>query len=85
MNETLLGKCGFYCGACPTYRRGGCAGCLAEHSPGDCYTRDCVLSRQLDCCGACPEFPCETILTQPRTTVLDRSWLQWKKQSYTNR
>lgn len=24
MDEKLLGKCGFYCGACPTYLKGGC-------------------------------------------------------------
>jgi len=30
MNEKLLGKCGFYCGACPTYIKGGCRGCEEE-------------------------------------------------------
>ena len=43
MDETLLGKCGFYCGSCPTYLRGTCAGCVAAHEPGDCFTRDCAL------------------------------------------
>ena len=85
MEEMLLGKCGFYCGACPTYLHGGCAGCLEEHKSGDCHTRDCVLSKNLDFCGACPVFPCETILTQPHTTVLDKDWLKWKKESKFNR
>lgn len=44
------------------------------------YTRDCVLRRQLSCYGVCEEFPCETILTRPRVTVLDRDWLLWKAQ-----
>lgn len=32
-------------------------------------------------CSECKVFPCETILTSPHTTVLDKDWLQWKKQS----
>lgn len=42
MDEKLLGKCGFYCGACPTYIKDGCRGCEEEHTTGDCFTRDCV-------------------------------------------
>lgn len=42
MDKKLLGKCGFYCGACPTYIKGGCRGCEEEHTPGDCFTLDCV-------------------------------------------
>lgn len=85
MDEKLLGKCGFYCGCCPTYREGGCRGCLAEHGTGDCFTRDCVLRQGLSFCEACKSFPCETILTQPHTTVLDKAWLLWKRGSRTNR
>ena len=36
MDEKLLGKCGFYCGACSTYIKDGCKGCVGEHSEGDC-------------------------------------------------
>ena len=71
MDEKLLGKCGFYCGCCPTYIKGGCKGCVDEHSEGDCYTRE--------------QFPCDTIMTKPHTTVLDKDWLRWKKESNTNR
>ena len=53
MQENLLGKCGFYCGCCPTYIKGGCKGCVDEHSEGDCYARDCVLKQGIACCGAC--------------------------------
>ena len=84
MDEKLLGKCGFYCGACPTYLRGGCLGCEAEHDTGDCFTRDCVKEKKLPYCGACGNFPCDTILTKPRSTVLDRDWLLWKKKSDRN-
>lgn len=85
MDEKLLGKCGFYCGCCPTCRDGGCRGCREEHEIGDCFTRDCVLRQGLSCCEECKGFPCETILTQPHTTVLDKAWLLWKRGSRTNR
>ena len=85
MDNNLLGKCGFYCGCCPTYIKGNCKGCMDEHQTGDCFTRDCVFSKDIDCCGACSEFPCDTIMTQPHTTVLDKDWLRWKKESDTNR
>ena len=60
MDEKLLGKCGFCCGSCPTYIKGGCKGCMEEHTTGDCYTRDCVLKQGISCCGACEQFPCDT-------------------------
>lgn len=84
MDVDLLGKCGFYCGCCPTYRKGGCRGCMDEHRAGDCFTR-CVLEKEIACCGACDGFPCQTIMTEPRTTVLDRDWLRWKQESGRNR
>ena len=85
MDEKLLGKCGFYCGACPTYIKGGCRGCEEEHTPGDCFTRDCVKEKKLKFCGECKDFPCDTIMTKPHSTVLDKDWLAWKKNSESNR
>ena len=85
MNESLIGKCGFYCGSCVTLIKGNCKGCMLEHNPGDCYTRDCVIKKKLHYCGECEEFPCEVIMNQPHTTVLDKDWLKWKKVSDTNR
>ena len=85
MDEKLPGKCGFYCGACPTWLKGGCRGCEREHAPGDCITRDCVKEKQLDFCRACAAFPCDAILKEPRSTVLDKNWLAWKKKSAQNR
>lgn len=79
MDGQLLGKCGFYCGSCPTFLSGSCPGCMKAHKKGDCFTRDCVLGKGIPFCGACPEFPCDTILTTERCTVLDGDWLHWKK------
>ena len=84
MDERLLGRCGFYCGACPTYLKGGCPGCEEAHVTGDCFTRDCVKERGLDFCGQCQHFPCDTITTRPHVTVLDKDWLAWKKRSEKN-
>ena len=84
LTAVLLGKCGFYCGACPTYIKGGCRGCDKEHTEGDCYTRDCVTKKDLRFCGECEKFPCDTILEKPHSTVLDREWLLWKKRSGKN-
>lgn len=83
IDETVMGKCGFYCGSCPTFIKGSCEGCIKEHKDGDCYTRDCVASKKLSFCGECKDFPCETILTKEHCTVLNKKWLIWKKQSET--
>lgn len=85
MDEKLLGKCGFYCGSCPTFRKGGCDGCMDEHREGDCFTRDCVLDQEIDFCGACGQFPCDNLLTRPHATALDKEWLRWKRESGVNR
>ena len=79
MDEKILGKCGFYCGACPDFLKGNCKGCVPEHKKGDCFSRDCVIEKGLRFCGECKDFPCKTILEKPKCTVLDRNWLLWKK------
>lgn len=75
-----IGKCGFYCGSCPTYIHVKCRGCADEHRDGDCYTRDCTRLKGLDFCGMCPDYPCDTILTTECCSVLDKDWLHWKKR-----
>lgn len=85
MDEKLIGKCGFYCGACKTYLAGNCKGCLEEHQTGDCFTRDCVLKKKIDFCGQCPSFPCDDIVEKPHSTVLDKDWLKWKRKTNSNR
>ena len=59
MDDKLLGKCGFYCGACPTYLSENCKGCTEEHEKGDCFSHDCVIEKGLDFCGQCSSFPCD--------------------------
>lgn len=75
----LIGKCGFYCGSCPTYAAGACAGCRSAHGVGDCFTFDCVDRQGVAYCGLCAQFPCEALFSREKATVLDRAWLAWKK------
>lgn len=74
-----IGKCGFFCGSCPDFIKGECKGCLKEHKTGDCYTRDCVLSSDIEFCGLCQKFPCKFIIDNDKCTVLDKKWLLWKQ------
>lgn len=78
ITKDTIGKCGFYCGSCPDYIRGDCAGCRKAHKKGDCFTFDCVDNQKLDFCGQCCNFPCEEIMTREKATVLDLRWLKWK-------
>ena len=79
MNENLLGKCGYYCGYCPTFIQGKCAGCVDGNQAGVCYSRDCVLKKGIHACGECVDFPCEEIIERPKATLLSTPWLEWKK------
>ena len=47
MQHMILGKCGFYWGACPTYIANNCKGCIEEHIEGDFFSRDCVIEKKL--------------------------------------
>lgn len=80
MDDQLLGKCGFYCGSCPTFLQDDCQGCLNQKQ-GTCFTRDCVINQKLNFCGECQSFPCHTILEKPNVSILSREWLKWKKNS----
>ena len=41
--------------------------------------------KETEFCGECKNFPCDTIMTKPHSTVLDKDWLAWKKNSESNR
>ncbi len=56
--------CGVNCAPASCFRTGTCLGCRSENpvqkrtSKWKCRIRNCVLSKQLDHCGECDEFPC---------------------------
>lgn len=80
LSPALLGRCGFSCGVCPSYTAGSCPGCESAHSPGDCFTRDCIHRRSVSYCPQCGQFPCGELLRREKSTVLDRDWLRWKQK-----
>lgn len=79
-NNTPMGRCGFYCGCCPSFTAGQCSGCQKAHQRGDCFTRDCTEKRSLDFCPQCADFPCGELLRRSKATVLDRERLLWKRR-----
>ena len=78
MDKELLGKCGYYCGQCPSFLDKECLGCVQGNASGVCYARDCVIQKELVSCGYCKNFPCTRIQTDPKATLLSPLWLKWK-------
>lgn len=76
-----IGGCGFFCGCCPDYRSGNCAGCREAHVQGDCFTLDCINEKKLEYCPECGKFPCDLLLAKKKATVLDQAWMLWKRKT----
>jgi hypothetical protein len=49
----LTARCGLYCGACGTYRRGRCPGCHEKTNAGWCKVRACCLENGYSTCADC--------------------------------
>ena len=78
MDEQLLGKCGYYCGQCPSFLHGDCTGCVQGNTDGVCCARDCAIAKGLISCGYCEDFPCARIQEDPKATLLSPLWIKWK-------
>ena len=39
-----------------------CPGCRLDNQCGDCDMRDCAISRDIDYCSLCGDFPCEKLV-----------------------
>lgn len=59
MQENLAGFCGDYCGKCPNFPS-TCVGCVPE-SHADCRFVTCCLSKGIEHCGLCEDFPCREL------------------------
>ncbi|MBQ7160414.1 MAG: DUF3795 domain-containing protein [Clostridia bacterium] len=79
MDKELLGKCGYYCGQCPSYLADKCKGCIKENVGGECYAHDCAINKGLISCGHCEDFPCRTLQDDPKASLLSPLWLKWKR------
>jgi len=77
IKSELIGKCGIYCGACPLYISGICKGC-SDNSTTKSPIYKCVNEKNVNSCGACPEFPCKLHYNE-KTAVYARDYLNWKR------
>lgn len=55
----MAGFCGDFCGKCPNLPA-SCEGCVPE-AHGECHFVGCCLSRGLEHCGLCEDFPCREL------------------------
>jgi len=53
----LVARCGLYCGACGSYLRGRCPGCLENEKAKWCKVRSCCAERKFVTCADCTEYP----------------------------
>jgi len=67
-NSRLIAPCGINCGVCRTHmrERNPCPGCRADGKPKTrttCKIKTCEkrISRKVDYCSTCTEFPCPTL------------------------
>ena len=51
--------CGDYCGKCPNYPS-KCQGCIPDNHM-NCHFVKCCLSKSIEHCGFCNDFPCNTL------------------------
>ncbi|MBI5543343.1 MAG: DUF3795 domain-containing protein [Deltaproteobacteria bacterium] len=53
----LIARCGLYCGACPSYRKGRCPGCRENAKASWCKVRTCCAEHRYESCADCQEHP----------------------------
>lgn len=64
MTDAELSRCGLDCKTCAYRLNQGCPGCQeaeAELHWGQCVLSRCCVSKNLDNCGQCEDFPCATL------------------------
>ena len=52
-DSDLIAYCGLYCGACPRYLKGKCAGCRESDKLSWCKIRNCNEENGFHNCGDC--------------------------------
>ena len=66
----MAAPCGLICDECPWYngeKDVKCPGCLIEKGKpfwGECEVFQCTTMNNVEHCGLCNNFPCETIISQ---------------------
>ena len=88
MYKGMDSYCGLSCEECEYREEFHCGGCMATGGNpfyGPCELAACARRKKVNFCGECKDFPCDTIITKPHSSVLDKDWLTWKKKSESNR
>ena len=62
MNDEIA-YCGVNCSECDDYRNGICVSCRRTGWPEDgiCMPVKCCMEKQIEFCGCCNSFPCESM------------------------
>ena len=55
-DPALVAACGVYCGECPKYKQGKCAGCASNDKATWCKVRTCCQANGYATCAACTQF-----------------------------
>ncbi|MDF1537942.1 MAG: DUF3795 domain-containing protein [Candidatus Thorarchaeota archaeon] len=69
MKIKILNACGAYCTDCPNLggkKEPACAGCVQTQGKpwwGECALFKCASEHNVEYCGQCDEFPCDTSTT----------------------
>ena len=52
----LVACCGLYCGACRSYLKEKCEGCMKNEKASWCKVRSCCINKGISSCASCDEF-----------------------------
>ncbi len=63
VKEKIESRCGIECSKCEYRESMNCKGCTKIINPfyGECAVKKCAEKKEVQCCGECPEFPCELL------------------------
>jgi len=64
MSEKLSARCGINCIECKYREKFNCKGCIEQGGQlfwGTCDLAKCCIKKELDHCGKCPDFVCDTL------------------------
>jgi hypothetical protein len=56
-DTSLVAYCGLYCGACGSYLKGKCPGCVKNEKASWCKVRSCCMANQYASCADCGQVP----------------------------
>lgn len=67
-------RCGVCCNNCERKERVKCKGCINMAKPfwgGECKVKDCCEKKELNHCGECEIFPCDTLANMGKDQGFD--------------